>query len=282
MSSIAVHGATGAQGSAVVRRLIDEGHKVRAIARDPRDLPQGVAADLQDVEALAAAYAGVDAVVLQLPLVFEAKATAQAESVLQALTKAGVPRVVLNPGGSVPPEEPIGVPFVDARVLLWAELPNVVADVALVGPVATYAENLAAPWSAPLVAAGEVLYPLPAEAPIPWVTIDDVATVIAERATGAGATVQLVAGPADLTGAQAAEEIGAALGSEVQWRTIGTNEYEQLLIPYLGATAAAGIAASYEPSTPGPNPDSAMIRRGTTTLRLWATRQNWIRSDRHH
>jgi uncharacterized protein YbjT (DUF2867 family) len=281
MNSIAVHGATGTQGSAVVRRLIDEGHEVRAIARNPRD-PQGVAADLQDVEALAAAYAGVDAVVLQLPLVFEAKAMAQAESVLQALGKAGVPRVVLNPGGSVPPKEPIGVPFVDARVLLWTELPNVVADVALVGPVATYAENLAAPWSAPLVAAGEVHYPLPAEAPIPWVTVDDVAAAIAERATEAGATVQLIAGPADLTGAQVAEEIGAVIGSDVRWRTIATAEYEQLLRPYLGATTAAGIAASYEPSTPGPNPDSAMIRRGTTTLRQWAIQQHWTRSDQRH
>lgn len=237
---------------------------------------------MQDGEALAAVYAGADAVVLQLPLLFEAEAKAQAEAILHAVGKAGVQKIVMNTGGPVPPKEPIGVPFVDARVLLWAELPNVAKDVALVGPARTYAENLAAPWSAPLVAEGEVRYPLPAEAPIPWVTVDDVAAVVAERVTGEGATAQLVAGPADLTGEQVAEAISSAMGRKVRWRTIAASEYEQLLLPYLGAPAAAGIAASYEPSTPGPNPDSAMIRRGQTTLRHWATQQNWTGSDLRH
>jgi len=36
---IAVHGATGTQGAPVVRRLLADGHRVRAIGRDPEGDP---------------------------------------------------------------------------------------------------------------------------------------------------------------------------------------------------------------------------------------------------
>jgi uncharacterized protein YbjT (DUF2867 family) len=266
---IAVHGATGSQGSAVVRQLLDTGNDVRAIARNSAG-PHGVAADLSDVDSLVAAYTDADAVVLQLPLVFNESAVTQARSALAALEKAAVPRVVFNTNGGIP-DAPIGVPFVDARALLRTELPNVVETVAIVAPAATYAENLAAPWSAPLIAAGEVVYPLPADAPIPWVVTADVAAVIAESLIAPTPTpVQLIAGPADLTG----PDVAAALGESVRWRTITPRAYAELLRPYLGAEAAVGIAASYE--NPPPAPDPATVLRGPTSLRDWATGRNWV------
>lgn len=271
---IAVHGATGTQGAPVVRHLVAAGYSVRAIARRPAGHSAGVepaAADLLDTEALARAYAGVHAVVAQLPLIVDQTAIEQAESVLSALEKAGVERVVFNIGGPVS-EHPIGVPFVDARVLLHTRLPDVVATASTVGPVATYQENLAAPWSASLVAQGEVVYPLPAEAPIPWVTTEDVAAVITELIANP-APVVAVAGPEDLTGPQVAAALSAALERQVSWRTLTPAEFETLLRPHLGDAVAAGMAAGYE--TPPPAPDPAVIRRGPTTLKQWAARQNW-------
>jgi hypothetical protein len=85
------------------------------------------------------------------------------------------------------------------------------------------------------------------------------------------APLQLVAGPEDLTSTQTA----AAFGPSVQWKTITPSAYEALLRPYLGDSAAAGIAASY--ANPAPAPDSALIRRGTTTLRTWAAQHDWLR-----
>jgi uncharacterized protein YbjT (DUF2867 family) len=273
-SLIAVHGATGAQGAPVVRRLLADGYSVRAIARQPRGLPakaEPVAADLLDPAALAAAYAGVDAVVVQLPLVVDQTAVAQAESVLAALEKAGVPQVVCNVGGPVP-EDPVGVPFVDARVLLRLRLPEIVPSVSVVGPVATYQENLVAPWSVPLVAAGEVVYPLPAEAPIPWVAAADVAAAIAELIV-APEPVRAVAGPEDLTGPQVAAALTQAVGIPVRWRTLTPAEFEKLLRPHLGDAVAAAMAAGYE--NPPAAPDLAVVRRGPTSLREWAARQAW-------
>jgi hypothetical protein len=225
--------------------------------------------DLLDVDSLVAAYIGLDAVALQLPLVFDDTAVAQARNVLTALEKAGVRRVVFNQSAAAPPA-PIGVPYVDARVLIATELQNIVETTAIVAPAATYAENLTAPWSLPLIAAGSLRYPLPTEAPTPWVATADVAAVIAEHLTAeAPPTLQLIAGPEDLTGAQTA----AALGPSVRWETITPSAYEDLMRPYLGAPAAAGIAASY--ANPAPTPDPTLIRRGTTTLKDWAAAQSW-------
>lgn len=266
--TVAVHGATGSQGSAALRSLLAAGHNVRAVARRPHGLPSGVEAapaDLLDIDALVAAYAGVDAVALQLPMVFDDGAMAQVRAVLAALEKAAVPRVVFNTSAAVP-DVMIGVPFIDARVHLIAELPNVVETSAAVGPAAMYAENLVAPWSAPLVAAGEVLYPLPAETPVPWVAADDVAAVMVETLTmTAPPLVQLVGGPEDLTG----EQVGAALGA--RWRSVTPDEYELMMRPHVGAAVAAGVAGSYRNLGPVP----ASFRRGTTSLRDWAAKQSW-------
>lgn len=265
-STIAVHGATGTQGRPVVRYLLDQGHTVRAVTRR-------AGADLTDVQAMTETYRDVDAVVLQLPLVFDDTAVRQAETVLAALDKAAVPRVVFNTSGGLP-ETPVGVPFIDARALLRTELPSVVDTVAVLAPAATYAENLSAAWSAPLVAAGEIRYPLPAQAPIPWVTADDLAATVAELVTTEDPTpAQLLAGPEDLVGTEVAAQLSNALGRQVQWRTITPAEYEDMLRPHLGPAAAAGIAASY--AAPAPTPDPTLIRRGTTTLEEWAHRQHW-------
>lgn len=282
--TIVVHGATGAQGAPVVRHLLDMGHRVRAAVRNHRaSLPPGaepVVADLNDTASLAAAYGEADAVVVQLPLVFAADtAVPQAESVLAALHKAGVARAVFNTGG-VLADKPVGIPFVDARALMIARLHECAATASVVAPARTYLENLAAPWSAAQVRAGEIAYPLPSDLPVPWLALDDFGAAVAELATvPEPPPLHIVAGPESLTGDQVAAGLSAALRQEVRWKTIRPAEYEQMLAPYLGQEAAAGVAAAYLPPSPGtplpPAPDPAIVRIAPTTLRDWATRQHW-------
>jgi uncharacterized protein YbjT (DUF2867 family) len=62
IKTIAVHGATGSQGAPVAALLSAAGHRVRPLSR-------ATGADLLELASLEAAYAGADAVVLQLPLV---------------------------------------------------------------------------------------------------------------------------------------------------------------------------------------------------------------------
>ncbi|MET8775600.1 NAD(P)H-binding protein [Nocardia sp. NPDC004654] len=282
-STVTVHGATGTQGAAIVRGLLAAGHRVRGVVRtSPGVLPpdtEPVQADLLEPDSLAAAYTGADAVIVQLPLVFTDLAVRQAEAVLAGLRKAGVERVVFNTGTVLPPA-PIGVPFVDARVLLSAELTRGVEAATVVAPARQYMENLVAPWSAPLVRAGELAYPLPRELPVPWVALDDLGSTVADLISATTPPpLRIVAGPQALTGDEVAAELSAVLGHAVRWNSISPNAYREMLTPHLGAEAAEGIAAVYTPPPPGaptpPEPDPSVLETGATELRDWAARQDW-------
>ncbi|MFI9503143.1 hypothetical protein [Nocardia sp. NPDC052566] len=263
--TIAVHGATGAQGSIIAERLAAAGWQVRAL--------NSANAALDDIDALVDAYAGVDAVVVQLPLVFEPIALTHAESVLAALSKAGIERAVFNPAMAVPPE-PIGQPFVDARVRLMRELRGVVPGGATVGPAGLYLENLLQPWSIErIVRAGEVVYPLPAEVPTAWVSLYDIGDVLAEALAGGFDPVTLVTGPRPATGNELAAAIGAAVSREVRWAPIEPAEYGRLMTPVIGRAAATAVAAIYEQAPP-PLP-AELLRPAPTTPEVWAARQNW-------
>ncbi|MEN3541118.1 hypothetical protein AAH991_38810 [Microbispora sp. ZYX-F-249] len=267
---IAVHGATGTQGSPVVRRLRALGHQVRPL--------NSASADLADAASLAAAYKGADAVVVQLPQVFGEIALRHAASVLAAVCEAAVSRVVFNPGMPLPPD-PVGVPFVDARVLLARELPARVEAASVIGPAGPYLENLVQPWSARRVREhGELVYPLPAEAPVPWSALDDLAEAVGEALAAAEPPARLVVtGPEEVTGDRLAAAAASAAGRPVRYLWVEPAEYARLITPVVGREAAEGIAGFYSPAAaaaPPPIPER-WLHRGTTTVERWAARQAW-------
>ncbi len=283
---IAVHGATGVQGAAIVRRLLRDGHHVRAVARyreQSPELPRGcepVVAGLGDAQALARAYAGADAVVVQLPGTFDETALRQAEHLAEALLSSRVPRVVFNTSGPSP-SEPVGIPYIDARLVLREALECGTFDLTVVGPMGPYMENLVAPWSAPLVRDGILAYPLPAEAPVPWVALADLAEQIAAAIGGDVSQPVLVCGPRPLTGDEAAAALGRGLGRPLEWKTIEPREFGEMMRPYTGDEFADGIAGLYAAMAAGPPPpapDPALVRAGQTELEAWARGQAW---DRH-
>ena len=104
-------------------------------------------------------------------------------------------------------------------------------------------DNLGAPWSAPLVRDGVVAYPLPAEAPVPWVALDDVADRIVAAVTGDEQGRLPICGPQPLTGEQTAAALARALARPVRWETVGAAEYTaRLLRPHTGDEVADGVA----------------------------------------
>ena len=279
--TVVVHGATGIQGAPVVSRLHRGGWRVVAASRHPGPTPRGVVtavADLGDRDSLVAAYRGADAVVVQLPLVFDAGLIgAHVANVLAALKQAGVERAVLNANAALPPDE-MGIPFVDGRVRLARQLPDAVPFATLVAPQFAYMENLAIPSSASrLRDRGELAYPIPPDYPMPWVAMDDVAMVVAEVLDApAPPATRLVCGPTPLAGDDAAAALAAALGREVRWISIDHVEFEAMLAPHLGPDAARGVSSFY--AAPPTVPDAAEppgLVRGPTTLDAWAASQTW-------
>jgi uncharacterized protein YbjT (DUF2867 family) len=278
---ILVHGSSGTQGSAVVHRLTESGHDVRSASRrGPSSAATGhivVAADLADVDSLIAAYRDVDVVVVQLPLEFSPTALDQASNVLTALERANVAQAVFNASGPISTVA-TGVPYIDARSIIADRLGNTVGRATVVAPAGPYLENLATAASAKRIIAGEVAYPTPADAAIPWLALADLAAVIDDAVRASQPPpLQIVAGPDALTGDQVADALTGALSRPVQWRTISTEEFEQQLIPQIGPASAAGIAAFYAagPDQLPPPPDPTHVVAGTITVAAWAATIDW-------
>ncbi len=286
--TVVVHGATGVQGAPVAARLLAGGHRVRAVGRRPSDgrLPAGaepVAAGLEDADALAAAYAGADAVVVVLPgpAAPDAVAVAQAEAVLAALSRAAVPRAVLNTSGAVW-DEPVGVPFLDARTRLATGLAGAVRAATVLVPAGRYLENLEEPWVLRrLHAVGVLAQPGPAGAPVPWVALDDLADAVAALIAEADppGRVTLTGPPA--TGAETAAALAAVLGRAVAYEELSSADHLREVAAHLGAQYAAGLAALYAPDARVPPPPAppagGRVARGPTGVADWAAQRAWAR-----
>ena len=106
-----VTGATGYIGARLVPRLLDEGHPVRALARDPAklaDVPwrqqaEVARGDLGDVDSLVAAFDGIDVVYYLVHSMGTAKdfgdeETRAARNVVTAARRTGVRRIVYLSG----------------------------------------------------------------------------------------------------------------------------------------------------------------------------------------
>lgn len=104
MSLLAITGATGFVGSAVLETALAQGHRVRALARREQAARGGVEwvrGDLEDTAALAAMVAGADAVIHVAgltntpdPAAFEAANVTGTANVLAAMKAADVRRLV--------------------------------------------------------------------------------------------------------------------------------------------------------------------------------------------
>lgn len=272
MKIIAVHGATGAQGRPLVDQFLTAGHQVRALARNPRDLPSGahpVAADLSDADSLTEAYRGADTVVVQFPVLFSEEVLNQAANILKAVSRNEIQHVILNTSGGLPNTR-TGIPFLDARAQLRAELPNLVPTVSVISPAGLFYEVLADPWS---IEGNEFRHPLPAELPLSWVAAADVATATVDLLTDP-VPVQLISGPEDLTGAEVGAALSEAMGREIHWNAVAVKKYESLMAPHLGAEVAAGVTSAYE-TMAEVEFESAPVRYGRTTLREWLKQQPW-------
>ena len=104
MSVIAITGATGFVGGAVLAEALAQGHQVRALARraqSPRAGVEWISGDLSDTDALIALVTGADAVVHVAgltntpdPRAFEAANVTGTGNVIAAMAQAGVRRLV--------------------------------------------------------------------------------------------------------------------------------------------------------------------------------------------
>ncbi len=150
---IAVAGATGQQGGATTRHLLERGFRVRALTRDPNSesarklLEAGaetVAADLADPATLGPALEGVDGVFsvqnFWLPGVGFEGEIAQGKNLADAAAAAGVQHFVYSSVGGA--ERNAGVPHFDSKWIIEQHIETLGLPATILRPVAFMENNL--------------------------------------------------------------------------------------------------------------------------------------------
>lgn len=188
--TVLVTGATGQQGGAVVNALIDRGHAVRALTRDPAgDAAKKLAArgidvragDFNDPATLTAAAEGVDTVFLvSTPFEQGIQAeTVQGIAAIDSVKQAGVGHVIYSSVASA--DKNTGIPHFDSKFAVERHLADSGLNYTISAPV-WFMDNVTAPWMAGALQQGNFALALPADRALQQVAVVDIGTFVASLA----------------------------------------------------------------------------------------------------
>ena len=228
MSILAVTGATGFVGSAVLAAALDAGHQVRALTSRPQGPMEGVtwvAGDLADTAALANLVAGAEAVVHVAgltntpdPTAFEAANVTGTANVIAAMKAAGTRRLVLvsSLAARMPALSAYGASKARAETLVEASA----LDWTTVRPPAVYGPRdidmldlfRAAKWG---------VVPLPPGGATSIIHADDLADLLVALTGNAAPTKKQIYEPDDgREGGWSHKELAQAIGQAVGKRSV--------------------------------------------------------------
>jgi len=184
--TVAVAGATGTQGGAVARLLLDRGHLVRALTRRPgSQAAKALAAvgaelfeaDLDDAAALRRALEGADAFFLAVTP-FESGVAAEVRQGRQAAKvckEAGVRHLVYSSVAAA--DQHTGVPHFDSKQEIESYLERLALPYTVVAPV-FFMENLLGPLFRQGLRAGKLWMPLPTDRQLQMIAAADIAGLV--------------------------------------------------------------------------------------------------------
>ncbi|MFF4652236.1 NmrA/HSCARG family protein [Streptomyces sp. NPDC001380] len=221
---VAVLGATGGQGGAVVDALLEGGHAVRAVARDPGSLRaralrergvEVVRGDLGEPSSLGGALEGVDAAfAVTTPFEFGPEAEVeQGLAVVRAAVRTGLPHLVFSSVASA--DRRTGVPHFESKRRIEEVLAQEGPPWTVVAPTYFFENLLGDPQA---LRSGWLEFPIPPDRPLQQVARRDlgalVAAVVADRDRHLGRRVEAASDAP--TPARMAAVLERALGRPVE------------------------------------------------------------------
>lgn len=271
---ILVTAATAPVGRSIVEQLVEAGHEVRALTREPAEagLPAGaevVRGDLSDAESLRAAMAGVSSVFLL------AVVPGFAPAFLEAAREAGVRRIVFQSSAAIDDraeEQPNPIAAFHREIereieesgLEWTFLRLEVAS----------ADALQWAFDVPgQLAKGDVVRGPYADAAGSPIHPADFAAVAAAALTDDrhARRTYVLTGPKSLTNAEQIELIGAALGRTLRYEELGEEEARQAMGPHAPAEVLMETWRKHR-ATPAPVTDTVerVTGRPPRSVEQWA------------
>jgi uncharacterized protein YbjT (DUF2867 family) len=219
-----ITGATGNTGGVVAERLLAEGKKVRVVGRDPKRLErftqdgaEAFIADTTDAGALTEAFAGAKAVYAMIPPNnaspdVRAYQDSVSDALRAAIEKAGIKYAVVL--SSVGAGKSYGTGPVAGLHVLEKTLAGTPGLNALFLRAGYFMENLL-PQAGVIKSVGSVAGPLKEDLPLPMIATRDIGAVAAEsllKLDFVGMSTHELQGPRDVTYAEVAKIVGAAIG----------------------------------------------------------------------
>lgn len=284
--TVLVTGATGTQGGAVARLLLEKGHAVRALTRRPGSARAAAlqaagaalcAGDLDDGAAVERAAAGADAFFL-MATPFEAGVVGevrQGRTAAEAARRAGVKLLVYSSVAGA--TEETGIPHFESKRALEGVVRALGVPYTIVAP-AFFMENLLGPAVLAGLRTGTLALPLPARRPLQMVAVDDLAGVVrlaVERpAELAGRRIEVASD--EVTGPEAARVLSEVTRSPIDFAQAPLEAVRQW------SEDVARMWAWFD--RVGYHCDLAGLRAtypevGWHDLRAWAREQDWTVLD---
>jgi uncharacterized protein YbjT (DUF2867 family) len=279
---VLVTGATGTQGGAVARALLDRGHPVRVMTRDPGKEPARQLAErgaeifaggFDDPASLRRAATGTSAV-FAMSTPYEAGPDAEVRqgiTLVDAAREAGTGHIVYTSVASA--LDGTGIPHFTSKAAVERHLAATGVPSTVIAPVA-FLENLLAPWVAPGLAEGRYRFAMPGDVPLQQVAIADLAAVaalvLAQPARFTGQRIELAS--VEATGEQLAGALSRWLGREMTYVEVPlddrVDEDRRTMMEYL-------CKQGYHVDIPALR--STFPEVGWHDLDAWGAEQDWSR-----
>ncbi|MGW6702379.1 NmrA/HSCARG family protein [Nocardia sp. NPDC055049] len=282
MLTIAVAGATGAQGGATARALLTLGHRVRALTRFP-DSPAAVAlrdlgaeihyADFDDRGSLGVALAGVDSLfAVTTPFGTDTAAeTRHGVTLIDAAGAAHVGHIVFTSAAHA--DRATGIPHYDSKFAIEEHLRASGVPWTVIAPAA-FMDNYATGWTLDGLRDGTFAWPMPADRPLTLICAEDIgafaALALDRRAEFAGRRIDIAAD--ELTPDRLAAALAVALGRPIA--------HHEVPLDYVRGHSE-DLAAMFDYfATVGLDVDVSGLRRAYPDVAWhsftdWADAQNW-------
>jgi uncharacterized protein YbjT (DUF2867 family) len=281
--SVLVSGATGQQGGALARVLLEKGHSVRAFVRRP-DSPEAkelersgaelTVGDFEDPPMMEEAARGMDAVfVVATP--FEAGTEAETRhgiAAADAAKAAGIEHLVYSSVADA--DKDTGIPHFESKREVEKHIEGLGIPYTIVAPV-YFMENLLAPWTVPQLKEGRLPMALPASRPLQQIALSDIASftalVLQDREEFVDRRVDIASD--ELAGEEVVEVLTRITGREIDYVELPLEQVRQ-------AMGEDGARMFEWFDRVGYSADIEALRRehsevGWHTFEEWAKEQDW-------